>query len=132
MIYLPCGYDGNGRKNPETYNNENKRKKFPVWLPSHVYEIRGRLFSGSKKPKTNRTYPMWDGGPNLLGQRNTGSGAVFGSICSTFVWVLWHINHCRLFNAKSILIQIKSSISNYSLEHKYTVCQRLLFSSYSV
>ena len=28
-----------------------------------------------------------------------------------FVWVLWHINICRLFNAKSILIQINSSIS---------------------
>ena len=28
------------------------------------------------------------------------------------VWVLWHINLCRLFNAKSIFIQIISSISN--------------------
>ena len=28
------------------------------------------------------------------------------------VWVLWHINLCRLFNAKSILMQIVSSISN--------------------
>ena len=28
------------------------------------------------------------------------------------VWVLWHINLCSLFNAKSILIQIISSISN--------------------
>ena len=27
-------------------------------------------------------------------------------------WVLWHINLCRLFNAKSILIQIISSFSN--------------------
>ena len=30
-------------------------------------------------------------------------------------WVLWHINLCRLFNAKSIFIQIFSSISNYSV-----------------
>ena len=31
------------------------------------------------------------------------------------VWfglVLWHINHCRLFNVKSIFIHINSSISN--------------------
>ena len=31
------------------------------------------------------------------------------------VWVLWHINFCRLFNAKSILIQIINSISNNSV-----------------
>ena len=28
------------------------------------------------------------------------------------IWVLWHINLCRLFNTKSIFIQIISSISN--------------------
>ena len=27
-----------------------------------------------------------------------------------FGWVSWHITHCRLFNAKSILIHIHSSI----------------------
>ena len=37
------------------------------------------------------------------------------------LFVLWHINLCRLFNAKSIFIKINSSISNYSVEHKYTV-----------
>ena len=37
------------------------------------------------------------------------------------VWVLWHINLCRLFNAKSIFIQINSSISNISVKYKYTV-----------
>ena len=31
------------------------------------------------------------------------------------VWGLWHINLCRLFNAKSIFIQIISSISNNSV-----------------
>ena len=31
---------------------------------------------------------------------------------------LWHINLCRLFNAKSILIQINSYISNNSSQHK--------------
>ena len=30
-------------------------------------------------------------------------------------WVLWHINNCRLFNAKSIFIQRKGSISNNSV-----------------
>ena len=29
--------------------------------------------------------------------------------------VLWHINHCKLFNAKSIFIHINSYISNYSV-----------------
>ena len=32
-----------------------------------------------------------------------------------FVWVLWQINICRLFNDKSIFIQINSSISNNSV-----------------
>ena len=40
---------------------------------------------------------------------------------SLFVWVLWHINICRLFNAKSIFIQVNCSISNNSVFHKYTV-----------
>ena len=34
-------------------------------------------------------------------------------------WVLWHINLCRLFNAKSIFIQIISSISNNSVKQEY-------------
>ena len=40
------------------------------------------------------------------------------------VWfglVLWHINNCSLFNAKSIFIHINSSISNNSVQHEYTV-----------
>ena len=37
------------------------------------------------------------------------------------VWVLWHINRCKLFNAKSIFIRIISSISNNSVQHEYTV-----------
>ena len=37
--------------------------------------------------------------------------------------ILWHINLCRLFNAKSIFIQISNSISNnsVSVKQKYTV-----------
>ena len=36
-------------------------------------------------------------------------------LSALFVWVLWHIYLCRLFNAKSIFIQILSSISSYSV-----------------
>ena len=41
------------------------------------------------------------------------------------VWfglVLWHINRCWLFYAKSIFIQINSSISNHSVYHNYSFC----------
>ena len=38
-----------------------------------------------------------------------------------FCLVLWHINHYRLFNIKSIFMHINSSISNNSVKHKYTV-----------
>ena len=34
---------------------------------------------------------------------------------SLVVWVLYHINHRRLINAKSIFIQMISSISNTSV-----------------
>ena len=37
------------------------------------------------------------------------------------VWVLWHINVSRLFNAKSIFMQIVSFISNNSVLHECTV-----------
>ena len=42
----------------------------------------------------------------------------FGFVWFGFVWfglVLWDINHCRLFNAKSIFIHKNSSISNDSV-----------------
>ena len=32
-----------------------------------------------------------------------------------FGLVLWYINYCRLFNAKSIFIRLNSSISNNSV-----------------
>ena len=35
--------------------------------------------------------------------------------------VLWHINLCKLFNGKSIFIQINRSISNNSVKHTKTV-----------
>ena len=64
------GYDGNGRKTPKYMYTKNK-EKLPVWLPSHppVYKIGGRLFSGSKELETSRTYPRWDGNPNLQGKK---------------------------------------------------------------
>ena len=37
------------------------------------------------------------------------------------VWILGHLNPCRLFNTKSIFIQIISSISNNSVKHTKTV-----------
>ena len=44
------------------------------------------------------------------------SSNIFRLVC-LFGLVLWHINHCRLFNAKSMFIQINSSISN---KYKYS------------
>ena len=59
---------GMGEK-PRNIYKRKARKIFPVWLPSHppVNKIGGRLFSGAKEPKTSRTYPRWDGNPNLQG-----------------------------------------------------------------
>ena len=34
---------------------------------------------------------------------------------SLFVWVLWHVNLCTLYNAKSIFMQINTSISKNSV-----------------
>ena len=39
----------------------------------------------------------------------------------SFRLVLWHINNSRLFNAKSIFIHTNSSISNNSVNHKYSI-----------
>ena len=46
-----------------------------------------------------------------------GIGIMYGCVCASWLvgWVLWHINLCRLFNAKFIFIQIDCSISNNSL-----------------
>ena len=41
--------------------------------------------------------------------------------CGLVCLVLWHINICRLFNAKSIFMQIVSPISNNSAQHEYAV-----------
>ena len=46
---------------------------------------------------------------------------IFGMIKKKkkFGLVLWQINHCRLFNTKSIFRHINSSITNNSVQHKY-------------
>ena len=48
---------------------------------------------------------------------NKSSNNEFGKYLDVclFGWDLWHINLCRLFNAKSIFIQMNSSISNNSV-----------------
>ena len=62
---------GMGEKNPKNiYIHERNKEKIPrlVDRPSPpVYKIGGRLFFGSKEPETSRTYPRWDGNPNLQG-----------------------------------------------------------------
>ena len=40
---------------------------------------------------------------------------IYACVC-VFVWVLWPINHCRLFNAKSIFIQKKKSRQDWTWE----------------
>ena len=44
----------------------------------------------------------------VKGVKKNGFGCLVG-------WVLWHINLCRLFNAKSIFMQTASSTSNNSV-----------------
>ena len=69
---------GMGEKKPEKQKVTKSRKKFPVWLPSPppVYEKwRPAVFRCGKTLKTSRTYPRWDWGLSLVGQRNTGLGA---------------------------------------------------------
>ena len=60
---------GMGEKTPKYIYTRKNKEKFPVWLTSHppVYKIGGRLFSGTKEPEASRTYPRWDGNPNLQG-----------------------------------------------------------------
>ena len=41
------------------------------------------------------------------------------------VLVLWHINLCRLINVQSILKQIISSISNNSVQYKYSLIVKI-------
>ena len=44
-----------------------------------------------------------------------------GWLVGWLVGFLWHISLCRLFYAKSIFIQVISSISNNSVNDEYTI-----------
>ena len=56
---------GMGEKPRNIYKRKTK-KNSPFGCPP-IYKIGSRLFSGAKEPKTSRTYPRWDGNPNLQG-----------------------------------------------------------------
>ena len=51
--------------------------------------------------------------------------SLFGQISLLVVYILWHNNICRIFNAKSIFIKINSYILNNSVKNKYTVRKHL-------
>ena len=74
---LTMGMMGMGEKIPRS-----------VTLPSPVYKIGCRLFSGAKEPKKSRTYPRWDGGPSLVGQRNIGLGTVW-AVKLQRMWIIY-------------------------------------------
>ena len=53
---------GEKPRNMQKYKKRKRRKKFPVWLPSHppVYKNGGRLFSGVRKHR-KQALPTLDG-----------------------------------------------------------------------
>ena len=53
--------------------------------------------------------------------KNLTFGLSFLAIWFWFVWVLWHINPCKLFNVNSIFIQINSSFKTIQF------CIRIVF-----
>ena len=103
-VLYRCRVESNVFYSPSRLTFRNLFVKFPPWRFSRnflrcLYNPFIFFFNGfSLKPKHTNEIVHW-----LVG------------------WVLWHINPCRLFNAKSIFIQINSSISNKSIQHKYTV-----------
>ena len=61
---------------------------------------------------TNCNWCTWNSPNGLENGGGAGNGGRwFGLVCL----VLWHINFCRLFNAKSIFMQIICSIENSSV-----------------
>ena len=69
-------------------------------------------------------YPRKEGGRGLASNEDFVDSSVQGFEYylkkNLFVWVLWHINLCRLFNAKCIFMQLNTSISDNSVSYKYT------------
>ena len=94
-----------------TFFQPPHRVKNELDYPSKKYEfitlrkVFLLLFSSMKKKLRKRSF-----------DRKT--GWLVGCLLA---WVLWHINLFRLFNVKSIFIQIINSISNNSVYHEYTV-----------
>ena len=58
---------GMGEKKPKNIYTKNKEKIPRLVALPETDSFPGRLFSGTKEPETSRTYPRWDGNPNLTG-----------------------------------------------------------------
>ena len=98
-----------------------KSKKFepePISIATDInwaWKFHYRLFCRKYYKRHSKSYAI-----NLFPLKWEHSFRQTLNMCveSLFVWLLWHINLCRLFNAKSIFIQINTSISNNSIMHK--------------
>ena len=89
------------KKTRKIYIHE-KQGKIPrlVTLPSPVYKIGGRLFSGPKKLETSRTHPRWDGNPNLQGGKEIKGRDRYGSIeVGNMIFYIWLF---RIFNKSGL------------------------------
>ena len=84
---------------------EGQDKLFPVWAACVTcvsYDSNSRSIYKWRRYNSRPIIWLW---PIQI---------VFSKVL-TFGLVLWHINHCRLFNAKFIFINIDISISNKSV-----------------
>ena len=90
-------YNGDGRKTPK-YTKRKPRKKFPVWLPA----LPSTKMEADYCPKTSRTYPRWDGGPSLAGQRNTGLGTV-RAVKFQRMWIMYMWTF-KIFNKSGLTL----------------------------
>ena len=84
-------YDGDGRRNNSEIYKTKTKEKIPrlVALPSpRLRKWRSTVFRCPKTPITSWTYPRWDGGPILVGQRNTGLGKVW-AVKLQRMWIIY-------------------------------------------
>ena len=60
-------------------NTKTKRKKSPVWLPSHlpVFKMEADCFP---VPENTETYPKWERVPNLMGQKKRQGWVRYGQL----------------------------------------------------
>ena len=75
----------------------------------------------SDNDSSNKSQMLTTGFSLCCGMREASPCICFMFICLFVCVILWHTNLCRLFNVKSIFIQINSSISYNSIKHKFTV-----------